>query len=235
MSGSKQVASNTPEFRARTAQCERMSGAEAASRTSTACTPTGTSSSPLTMPLMSTVGVSKIWSCMCSIFSTTCNSPCTGRSTVDIICQGGRAAMSRNWGSNLFKTRLTEKSALPRSTSSTKLSNTSFGALTAPPMCNAFGPMSVWKASTWSPTTLAKRSHIALRSSALSAALLLCRSAAQSGVNWIQSMSTARSSTINGMCPRTAVNSERIWSQSTGKRVSAPMPWIKTACWVSNA
>mmetsp|Transcript_113093 Transcript_113093/g.359343 ORF Transcript_113093/g.359343 Transcript_113093/m.359343 type:complete len:297 (-) Transcript_113093:5592-6482(-) len=64
ISGSKHVASNIPAFRARTAQCERMSGAEAASRTSTPCTPTGTSSSPLTAPLRRIVGVSKILPCI---------------------------------------------------------------------------------------------------------------------------------------------------------------------------
>mmetsp|Transcript_4749 Transcript_4749/g.13764 ORF Transcript_4749/g.13764 Transcript_4749/m.13764 type:complete len:206 (+) Transcript_4749:875-1492(+) len=64
MAGSKQVASNTPKFRARTAQCERMSGASFAERTRTPTTPSGTSSSPLTAPLRSTVGVSKTLSWM---------------------------------------------------------------------------------------------------------------------------------------------------------------------------
>mmetsp|Transcript_78399 Transcript_78399/g.253992 ORF Transcript_78399/g.253992 Transcript_78399/m.253992 type:complete len:219 (+) Transcript_78399:1165-1821(+) len=173
MSGLKHVARSTPEFRARTAQCERMSGAEAASRTSTAWTPTGTSSSPLTAPLSRIVGVSKILSCMWSMRSMTCSSPCTGWSTAEIICQGGRCAMPRSCGSSLLSTRLTEKRALPRSTSSTKTSSSCCGTPTAPPRCRALGPMRSWKVSTCSPTTRERRSHMAFSSSALSTALPL--------------------------------------------------------------
>mmetsp|Transcript_43400 Transcript_43400/g.122791 ORF Transcript_43400/g.122791 Transcript_43400/m.122791 type:complete len:253 (-) Transcript_43400:836-1594(-) len=133
IAGSKHVAKRTPEFRARTAQCERMSGAEAASRTSTAWTPAGTSSSPLTAPLRRIVGVSKILSCMWSMRGTEISSPHRGRSTAAIICHGGRCAMARSCGSSLLSTRLTEKSALARSTSSTKTSSTCFGAPIASP------------------------------------------------------------------------------------------------------
>mmetsp|Transcript_56050 Transcript_56050/g.164580 ORF Transcript_56050/g.164580 Transcript_56050/m.164580 type:complete len:244 (+) Transcript_56050:1056-1787(+) len=173
MSGSKQVASSTPELRARTAQCDRMSGAEAASLTSTAWTPTGTSSSPLTMPLRKIVGVSKIRCSIPTMRSMTFSSPWTGRSTAEIICQGGRCAMPRSCGSSRLSTRLTEKSALPRRISSTKKSRTCLSVPTAWPMCWALGPIRFWNMSTCSPTTRVRRSTMDLSRSALSTALLL--------------------------------------------------------------
>mmetsp|Transcript_124569 Transcript_124569/g.346863 ORF Transcript_124569/g.346863 Transcript_124569/m.346863 type:complete len:314 (+) Transcript_124569:1126-2067(+) len=232
--GSKHVASRTPELRARTAQCERMSGAEAASRTSTACTPTGTSSSPLTAPLRSTVGVSKILSCMWRILSTTWISPCTGRSTAEIICHGGSCATLRNCGSSRLSTRLTEKRALPRSTSSTNTSRTCCGTPTALPRWHAFSPRRVWKASTCSPTTRERRSHMAFSNSALSTALPLYRRAAHSPESCIQSTSTARSSACKGMCPRIDISNACICSQRVVKRFSELVAWIRTVCCVSS-
>mmetsp|Transcript_57782 Transcript_57782/g.151985 ORF Transcript_57782/g.151985 Transcript_57782/m.151985 type:complete len:238 (+) Transcript_57782:1289-2002(+) len=173
MSGSKQVASSTPELRARTAQCDRISGAEAASLTNTAWTPTGTSSSPLTMPLRKIVGVSKMRCSMPIILPMTFSSPWMGLSTAEINCQGGRCAMARSCGSSLLSTRLTEKSALPRRTSSTKILRISLGALTAFPRCMALGPMRFWNMSTCSPTTRMRRSVMDLSSKALSTGLLL--------------------------------------------------------------
>mmetsp|Transcript_9839 Transcript_9839/g.23343 ORF Transcript_9839/g.23343 Transcript_9839/m.23343 type:complete len:298 (+) Transcript_9839:529-1422(+) len=73
--GSKHVARSTPKFLARTAQCERMSGASFALRTRTPRTPSGTSSSPLTAPLSRIVGVWKISPCTPIILSMSLKTP----------------------------------------------------------------------------------------------------------------------------------------------------------------
>mmetsp|Transcript_50002 Transcript_50002/g.119390 ORF Transcript_50002/g.119390 Transcript_50002/m.119390 type:complete len:228 (+) Transcript_50002:982-1665(+) len=97
--GSKQVANSTPKFLARTAQCERMSGASRALRTRTPRTPSGTSSSPLTAPLRRMVGVWKVSPCTPRILSMSLKMPLIGLSTGEIICHGGKWAMSRSTGS----------------------------------------------------------------------------------------------------------------------------------------
>mmetsp|Transcript_22052 Transcript_22052/g.63066 ORF Transcript_22052/g.63066 Transcript_22052/m.63066 type:complete len:271 (-) Transcript_22052:3107-3919(-) len=168
IAGSKQVARRTPKFRARTAQCDKMSGASFAERTSTPTTPSGTSSSPLTAPLSNTVGVSKTLSWMCSILSIRRNSPCTGLPTGEIICHGGRCARPRRTGSRRWSTKLTAMREVPRRTSSTKMSIVFFGAPTCSPKKAALGPMSAWQRSLSSPTTRLVRSVIALSSKALS-------------------------------------------------------------------
>mmetsp|Transcript_17376 Transcript_17376/g.40530 ORF Transcript_17376/g.40530 Transcript_17376/m.40530 type:complete len:240 (+) Transcript_17376:1019-1738(+) len=141
MAGSKQVASSTPKFLARTAQCDKMSGASFALLTSTATTPSGTSSSPLTAPLSSTVGVSNTLSWMCTILSIKCSSPCTGFSTAEISCQGGKCASSRRTGSRRCKIKLTAINEVPRKTSSTNTSMLCLGTPTCSPRKADLGPI----------------------------------------------------------------------------------------------
>mmetsp|Transcript_79794 Transcript_79794/g.243981 ORF Transcript_79794/g.243981 Transcript_79794/m.243981 type:complete len:457 (-) Transcript_79794:2872-4242(-) len=230
--GSKHVASNTPKFRARTAQCDKMSGASLAERTRTPTTPSGTSSSPLTAPDNNTVGVSNTLSWMCIILSINWNSPCTGLSTGEIICHGGKCAISRSTGSNRCSTKLTAIRDVPRKTSSTKTSMFRFGASICSPKNAAFGPMSCWHLSHNSPTTRLVRSAMALRSNALSVGPFhFCCAAAPPRV--FQSARIAWSSSSVGRWPTSEVSKQLSWSPSCTRRASAPMPWMSTLCCVS--
>mmetsp|Transcript_37613 Transcript_37613/g.116893 ORF Transcript_37613/g.116893 Transcript_37613/m.116893 type:complete len:259 (-) Transcript_37613:1314-2090(-) len=205
IAGSKHVARRTFEFRALTAQCERMSGASLALRTSTARTPSGTSSSPLTAPLRRIVGVLKTLSWMCIILSMSWSSPRTGLSTVEINCHGGSWARPRSTGSKRCSARLTAIRDVPRSTSSTKTSMFRWGTPTCAPRKAAFGPIRLWHLSESSPTMRLSLSLIAFSSRALSVAPFH-RCAAQSGANFVQSARIAWSSSSIGMCPTREVN-----------------------------
>mmetsp|Transcript_100073 Transcript_100073/g.280410 ORF Transcript_100073/g.280410 Transcript_100073/m.280410 type:complete len:320 (-) Transcript_100073:1250-2209(-) len=232
MAGSKHVASSTPKLRARTAQCDKMSGASFAERTSTPTTPSGTSSSPLTAPLRSTVGVSKTLSWMLSILSMRRNSPCTGLSTGEIICHGGRCAKLRNTGSKRWRQRLTAMRDVPRSTSSTKTSMLRFGAPTCSPRKVALGPMSTWHLSHNSPTTRLVLSTMAFNNKALSTGPFhFC--CAHSPAKAVQSAKIAWSSSSMGKCPTKEVARHLSWSHNCTMRFSDVMPCTSTLCCVS--
>mmetsp|Transcript_11917 Transcript_11917/g.20115 ORF Transcript_11917/g.20115 Transcript_11917/m.20115 type:complete len:320 (-) Transcript_11917:2439-3398(-) len=135
-SASKHDPKHTFSLRARTLTCDSTSGM---SGVSSATTPSGISSSPVTRAATSTVGRSYTLFCTSCRLGTTSTKPCA--STGEMICHAPRSAACLRTGSNLLSRMDSGAAPPPRMTSSLKTLLTWPSTLRRSPIWSAMG----WK------------------------------------------------------------------------------------------